>query len=76
MDVMLPVLDGWQATERLKADPRTSMLPVIILTSRALKLDVEKSSAAGADVYLSKPCDPRRILEEIERLIGRPTEAK
>jgi two-component system, cell cycle response regulator DivK len=76
MDVMLPGLDGWKATERLKSDPRTSMLPVIILTSRALSADVEKSSAAGADVYLSKPCDPRRILQEIQRLIGTPSDEK
>jgi two-component system, cell cycle response regulator DivK len=70
MDVMLPRLDGWQATERLKADPRTADLPVIILTSRAFKPDQERSALVGADAYLSKPCDPSNLLREVRRFVG------
>jgi two-component system, cell cycle response regulator DivK len=76
MDVMLPLLDGWSATERLKADPRTADLPVIILTSRAFEPDQERSALAGADAYLSKPCDPGKLLREIQRFVGQGREAE
>lgn len=66
MDVMLPVLDGWKATERLKADPLTAGIPVIVLTARALEADQQESLSAGADCYLSKPCDPREVLKAIQ----------
>jgi len=69
MDVMLPVLDGWAATERLKADPATNSLPVLILTARALKHEQERSQSAGADAYLAKPCNPSDVLRAVERLL-------
>ncbi|CAN5758992.1 response regulator [soil metagenome] len=69
MDVMLPVLDGWAATERIKADPATARLPVLILTARALKHEQARSQSAGADAYLSKPCNPTDVLHEVERLL-------
>lgn len=70
MDVVLPHLDGWAATEHLKADSGTSEMPVIVLTANARDTDRERSCAAGADVHLSKPCDPNQVLHEIQRLIG------
>lgn len=69
MDVTLPVLDGWAATERLKADPATSSIPIVILTGHALERDRARALSLG-DGYLPKPCTPRRILEEVQRLIG------
>lgn len=69
MDVTLPLLDGWSATEQLKSDPRTSTIPVVILTGHALDRDRTRALALG-DGYLPKPCTPRRILEEVQRLIG------
>ncbi len=69
MDVTLPVLDGWTATERLKGDPQTSSIPVVILTGHALERDRMRALSLG-DGYLPKPCTPRRILEEVQRLIG------
>jgi CheY-like chemotaxis protein len=71
MDVTLPVLDGWSATRRLKETPETAGIPVVILTGHALDRDREQALAAGA-AYLPKPCPPRRILEEVQRLIGPP----
>lgn len=70
MDVQLPVLDGWAATERLKRDDRTAAIPIIIYTAHALEQDRLKSASAGADSYLAKPCDPRHILAEVQRWIG------
>ena len=69
MDVTLPRLDGWAATERLKDDPETAGIPVVILTGHALERDRARALALG-DGYLPKPCAPRRILEEVQRLIG------
>jgi two-component system cell cycle response regulator DivK len=71
MDVTLPVLDGWSATQRLREIPETAAIPVVILTGHALDRDREQARAAGAG-YLPKPCPPRRILEEVQRLIGPP----
>ncbi len=67
MDVVLPVLDGWEATRRLKADPGTAAIPIIVLTARATVADRETTRAAGADTYLSKPCEPRTVLQEVQR---------
>lgn len=70
MDVTLPHLDGWTATEQLKGAPETASIPVVILTGHALERDRERARASGGDAYLPKPCPPRRILEEVRRLIG------
>ncbi|HEV2149617.1 MAG TPA: response regulator [Longimicrobiaceae bacterium] len=69
MDVTLPVLDGWAATEQLKDDPETASIPVVILTGHALERDRARALSIG-EGYLPKPCTPRRILEEVQRLIG------
>lgn len=62
MDVQLPKMSGLDATRMLKADPRTSHIPIIIITSFALSGDQEKATAAGADNYLAKPYSPRALL--------------
>ena len=71
MDMSLPVLDGWEATQRLKADPGTRSIPVIALTAHAMKEDREKALAAGCDDYDTKPIELPRLLDKMERLLGR-----
>ena len=72
MDMSLPVLDGWEATRRIKADPATSVIPVIGLTSHAMAGDEEKCRAAGCDDYDTKPVELQRLLDKIEKhLAGR-----
>lgn len=68
MDLSLPVMDGWEATRRLKADPATRAIPVIALTAHAMVGDRERAIAAGADDYDTKPVDLERLLEKIQRL--------
>jgi CheY-like chemotaxis protein len=70
MDISLPVMDGWEATRRLKADPRTAAIPILVLTAHALSTDRDKCFAAGADDYDTKPVDFKRLLDKIEALIG------
>ncbi|HEY3417775.1 MAG TPA: response regulator [Armatimonadota bacterium] len=74
MDMSLPVLDGWEATRRLKQDAAMRAIPVIALTAHAMAGDREKAMDAGCDDYDSKPIDFARLLEKIERLMaGSPT---
>jgi two-component system cell cycle response regulator DivK len=70
MDMSLPVLDGWQATRRLKAAPDTKGIPVIGLTAHAMATDRDKCLEAGCDDYDTKPVELGRLLEKIERLLG------
>jgi CheY-like chemotaxis protein len=70
MDVSLPELDGLEATRRLKADPTTSPIPVIVLTAHAMVSDREKSFEAGCQDFETKPVDLTRLLDKIERLLG------
>lgn len=70
MDISLPVMDGWEATRRLKADPRTAAIPILVLTAHALSTDRDKCFAAGADDYDTKPVDFKRLLDKISALIG------
>jgi two-component system cell cycle response regulator DivK len=69
MDIQLPVLDGYEATRRIKADPRLRSIPVIVVTSYALSGDEEKARLAGCDDYVSKPFSPRDLLAKIRRHI-------
>jgi CheY-like chemotaxis protein len=69
MDMSLPVLDGWEATRRLKAVPATRPIPVIALTAHAMVADREKSLAAGCDDFDTKPVEIERLLGKIARLL-------
>lgn len=70
MDMSLPVMDGWDATRELKADPRTRAVPVIALTAHAMAGDQEKALAAGCDDFDTKPVELKRLLGKIESLLA------
>jgi CheY-like chemotaxis protein len=69
MDMSLPVIDGWEATRRLKASEETQAIPVIALTAHAMAADLEKALQAGCDDYDTKPVELPRLLDKIERLL-------
>jgi CheY-like chemotaxis protein len=71
MDMSLPVIDGWEATRRLKAEPSTRAIPVIGLTAHAMAGDRDKVIAAGCDDYDTKPVELPRLLQKIEALLDR-----
>jgi CheY-like chemotaxis protein len=70
MDMSLPVLNGWEATRRLKAAPETRDIPVIALTAHAMASDREQAVDAGCDDYDTKPVELTRLLEKIEHLLA------
>ena len=67
MDLSLPVMDGWEATRRLKADERTKKIPVVALTGHALAGHSKGARDAGCDSFLAKPCLPDQLVAEIKR---------
>ena len=71
MDMSLPVVDGWDATRRIKAAPATRAIPVIALTAHAMSGDREKAVEAGCDDFDTKPVDLARLLGKIEALLAR-----
>ncbi|CAA9295865.1 MAG: hypothetical protein AVDCRST_MAG89-127 [uncultured Gemmatimonadetes bacterium] len=71
MDVAMPGIDGWEATRRLKGDPQTARIPVIALTAHAMAEDRQRAVDAGCEGYLAKPIEPRRVVEEVARMLER-----
>ena len=69
MDIQMPVLDGYEATRRIKADTRLRHIPIIVVTSYALSGDDAKARAAGADDYVAKPFAPRELLAKIRAFL-------
>ena len=70
MDMSLPVVDGWEATRRLKAAAETQAIPVIALTAHAMSTDRDKALEAGCDDFDTKPVELPRLLQKIEQLLG------
>jgi CheY-like chemotaxis protein len=69
MDMSLPVMDGWEAAQRIKSDPATKRIPIIALTAHAMASDRDRAIAAGCDDYDSKPVDMERLLDKIAQLL-------
>ena len=69
MDIQLPLLDGYEATRRIKADPALRAIPIIVVTSYALSGDEVKAREAGCDAYVPKPYSPRQLLAKIREFL-------
>lgn len=70
MDFSIPQLDGIRATEQLKEDPRTSSIPVVLLTAHTYGSVGRRAREAGCAAFISKPCEPRRVLDEVRKLVN------
>jgi len=69
MDIQLPILDGYEATRRIKANPELKSIPIIVVTSYALSGDEDKARRAGCDDYVAKPFSPRALLAKIKTYV-------
>src|SRR5262252_5026214 len=76
MDLSLPVMDGWEATRRLKADDRTKKIPVLAVTGHALTGVSNEAKNAGCDGFITKPCLPEDLVAEIRKVLGPPRSAQ
>ena len=70
MDLSMPVLDGWEATRRLKEDTRTAHIPVVALTSHDGSGELQRATRAGCDWFVPKPCPPDALIVEIRRVLA------
>jgi len=70
MDIQMPVIDGYEATRRIKVDPDLNPIPIVAVSSFAMKGDEEKARAAGCDHYVTKPYSPMQLLRLIGGLLG------
>ena len=70
MDLSLPVVDGWEATRRLKGDSRTAHIPVVALTAHDGSGELERATLAGCDWFVPKPCPPQALVIEIRRVLN------
>jgi CheY-like chemotaxis protein len=69
MDLSLPIVDGWEATRRIKANPLLRHIPILVLSSHAMRGDEDKARQCGCDDYLSKPLDEDQLFEKVQRLL-------
>jgi CheY-like chemotaxis protein len=69
LDVMMPRLDGWETAARLRQDPETSHIKVILLSARAQEADLQRGEKIGVDAYLTKPFDPDELIDTVRRLM-------
>jgi CheY-like chemotaxis protein len=72
LDIMMPNLDGWDAAARLRANPETAHIKVVLLSARAQEADVRRGARIGVDAYLTKPFDPDDLVVIVRRLAGVP----
>ncbi len=72
MDLSLPVMDGWEAPRRLKADQRTHRIPVVALTGHAMQSHSKGAMQAGCDSFVAKPCLPEQLVAEIRKMLSTP----
>ena len=72
LDIMMPRLDGWEAASRLRADPETAGIKVVLLSARAQEADLQRGDRLGVDAYLTKPFDPDELIATVRRLAGLP----
>ena len=70
LDVMMPRLDGWEAAARLRSDPDTAHIKVILLSARAQEADLQRGERIGVDAYLTKPFDPDELIDLVRRLMA------
>jgi len=70
MDIQLPIMDGYEATRRIRADPALKHVPIIAVTSYALSGDEGKALAAGCDAYITKPYSPRQLLAKVKEFLA------
>jgi len=70
MDLSLPVIDGWEATRRLKADDRTAHIPVVALTGHDGSGELQRATNAGCDWFVPKPCPPDALITEVRRVLA------
>jgi CheY-like chemotaxis protein len=68
LDVMMPRLDGFEAAVRLRRDPRTAAIPIVMVTGRAQSVDLERGEEVGVEAYLTKPFEPTQLVEVVTRL--------
>src|SRR3954453_16383593 len=70
LDVMMPRVDGWEAASRLRSDPDTAHVKVVLLSARAQEADLQRGEKIGVDAYLTKPFDPDELIETVRRLMA------
>jgi two-component system cell cycle response regulator DivK len=71
MDLSLPVIDGWEATRRLKADERTAHIPVVAFTAHDGSGELQRATRAGCDWFVPKPCPPDALITEVRRVLAK-----
>jgi CheY-like chemotaxis protein len=76
LDVMMPRLDGWETAARLRSDPETAHIKVILLSARAQEADLQRGERIGVDAYLTKPFDPDELIDLVRRLMGEAREQR